>query len=1113
MPNLPNLSPLKGVVAYIDVKSSFGNPALAISSHLQALGAKVIHTLSPSVTHVIFRNGSEVTKQWASRRGVYLITPGWVKSCYMHNFQVSETPYLSREKEDDTYVEDTPLRVPPVYRDPVDTSSSGDDMRSVKPEATDHATSTQKESAVSLPICCTSLSPIAHVDRHSGSDDSTVNKRIPGRRDFPVACAPGSRRLVPLNQRLTVDKLITPVGEIQNTASPFLSARPLPVKKRLSPGAPLTPAFLMDLVGSARTPRSMTKTPGSVLKKANNHKTVKESKQKKVVLVKARMPKRCRNRCISVMSTSESETEERRPNENQPDSASKPSGTRHSRLLPHVAHADNLESKISSLKSVSRPRRRSARIKLLALSALRPPVDLDESDARDHDVQTPTAQILRTQRLTRRLTRSHKRVGLDVPSQTAQVDHASQGDSLEFKDNSSPVVPTHTSSTRSPRIHPSKRRVSCKIRALTNRNSLDDFDLRRFPFSKAIDVDCDQSLQRNSVGRLLISFTGLKKDEEATMCALVKSSRLDNYQLIGLHLSSSVSGTMMTRPPVVDLWHCTHLVTPNPYRRTMNLMRGLFSGVQVVTVDWLKQSAQCGLWLQEFQFRVMDCSFKPPGLPRYSRLKRLPRLFANLAPVYVGPHTKPSRRDLVELLERGGATVTNRQSNASLMIDFLKPDVICVKSTWIFDIVHMVSSLTKNAILRLTKTNLTFIIKERAVYGGVSAWCELDQIALFSERVCEGLSAEQDEILMEVVLDQLSHCLRLGSGGASAGSTFTSATSAVVSAGAVGSSNLMGYTSFGTGAHSHASSTVHGLKIKLVRRRVPCLAFELEQASITGRSRAVWHFIPVHVVPPRLWDEFIEPPDPDFDVSIFFPPIKTLRPFVDRMKRFAKFLLVHANGAGDLNLEVNVETLARVRLTFRGLRARSWLPTPGASRLDEGDDDPSTEEPRSAVWAGDGDGRRGVFRESACRQPPETEPDGEEEADRRFVAVSLDIRRFGQLISSPRFSPSFFVCTDSLGAHYVILMPHCGNVHGRTFQFSTSVPNNVAKVVWTMVGDGTPTELMLTVDRQLIKDEQNLDAHLQSFRRWINCLPHITCPLGELSIGFHMPEDSDCNIL
>ncbi|KAF8563934.1 hypothetical protein P879_08498 [Paragonimus westermani] len=783
MPNLLNSSPLKGVVAYIDVKSSFGNPALAISSRLQALGAKVIHTLSPSVTHVIFRNGSEVTKQWASRRGVYLITPGWVKSCYIHNFQVSETAYLSCEKEDDTYVEDTPLRVPPVYRNPTDTSSGepsrkvpasskliplnvpvevhqflqrieerknrnlsssnmfsdsassdnesapvicqnhqigrsaslgittqtgtnkkpGDDVRSVKLETADHATSTQKESAVGLTICCTSLSPIAHMDRPSGSDNSTLNKGTFERRGFPVTCAPGSRRLVPLNQPLTVDKLITPVGEKQNTELPVLSARPLSsVKKRLSPGTPLTPAFLMDLVGSARTPRSVTKTPGSVAVKASNHKTLKESKRKKVVLVKASMPKRCRKRCISVPSISESGTEKQRPNESQPDSTSKPSGfidnvvrTRHSGPLPHVTHADNPESEVPFHKSVSRPRRHSARIKLLALSTLRPPVDLDESDAKNHDVPTPTTQILRPQRLTRRLTGSHKRVDLDVPLQTTQVDHASQADSLKFNDSSSSVVPTHISSKRSPRIRQSKRRVSFKIQALTNRNSLDDFDLLRFPFPKAIGLDCDQSLQRNSVGCFLIGFTGLKKDEEATMCALIKSSRLDNYRLVGLHQPSSVSGTMMIRSSTVDLWRCTHLVTPNPYRRTMNLMRGLLSGVQVVTVDWLKQSAQCGLWLQELQFR-------PPGLPRYSRLKRLPRLFANLAPVYVGSHTKPSRRDLVELLERGGATVTNRQSNASLVIDFLKPDVTCVKSTWVFDSIMQASVLPTKAYLFTT---------------------------------------------------------------------------------------------------------------------------------------------------------------------------------------------------------------------------------------------------------------------------------------------------------------------------------------------------------------------------------------------------------------------------
>lgn len=47
------------------------------------------------------------------------------------------------------------------------------------------------------------------------------------------------------------------------------------------------------------------------------------------------------------------------------------------------------------------------------------------------------------------------------------------------------------------------------------------------------------------------------------------------------------------------------------------------------------------------------------------------------------------------------------------------------------DVVHMMAGLTKNAIFRLTKNHLQFVIKERAVYGGVSAWCEIDHVSNF----------------------------------------------------------------------------------------------------------------------------------------------------------------------------------------------------------------------------------------------------------------------------------------------------------------------------------------------------------------------------------------------
>ncbi|VDP92009.1 unnamed protein product [Echinostoma caproni] len=150
------------------------------------------------------------------------------------------------------------------------------------------------------------------------------------------------------------------------------------------------------------------------------------------------------------------------------------------------------------------------------------------------------------------------------------------------------------------------------------------------------------------------------------------------------------------------------------------------------------------------------------------------------------------------------------------------------------DIVHMVAGLTKNAIFRLTKDNLQFIIKERVVFGGVSAWCEVDHVALFPERTCEGVSAQQDEIFLEVVLDQLTHCLRSGSASASAsGTSFATSVSAPAGAGGVASTSIVGYATFGQG-HGSAPS-VHGLKIKLVRRSTPCLAIELEQAFSFGR--------------------------------------------------------------------------------------------------------------------------------------------------------------------------------------------------------------------------------------------------------------------------------------
>ena len=69
-----------------------------------------------------------------------------------------------------------------------------------------------------------------------------------------------------------------------------------------------------------------------------------------------------------------------------------------------------------------------------------------------------------------------------------------------------------------------------------------------------------------------------------------------------------------------------------------------------------------------------------------------------------------------------------------------------------------------------------------------------------------------------------------------------------------------------------------------------------------------------------------------------------------------------------------METLARVRLTFRGLRARDWhLP-----------------------------------------EAPEAEDNHANTSSSTAFSATVDIRRFSQLLSAQRVQPSWFICSESL---------------------------------------------------------------------------------------------------
>ncbi|XP_064202172.1 checkpoint protein HUS1 [Anguilla rostrata] len=195
-------------------------------------------------------------------------------------------------------------------------------------------------------------------------------------------------------------------------------------------------------------------------------------------------------------------------------------------------------------------------------------------------------------------------------------------------------------------------------------------------------------------------------------------------------------------------------------------------------------------------------------------------------------------------------------------------------------VVNTISKLTKTCTLRLTTNNLFFMLSDKVANGGVSMWCELSQANFFDEFQLEGVSAEANEIYLELQPEYMSRALK-------------------------------------------TAQNAKSLKIKLTKKHCPCLTVAAELPSVSSVSRLVTHDIPVDVIPRRLWQDFKEPSVPDFDVSIYLPPLKTMKNVVDRMKNLSNQLVVEANRNGEMNLKIETD-LVSVSTHFKDLGNPTW---------------------------------------------------------------------------------------------------------------------------------------------------------------------------------------------
>uniref|UniRef100_A0A3B4FSB9 Checkpoint protein n=1 Tax=Pundamilia nyererei TaxID=303518 RepID=A0A3B4FSB9_9CICH len=195
-------------------------------------------------------------------------------------------------------------------------------------------------------------------------------------------------------------------------------------------------------------------------------------------------------------------------------------------------------------------------------------------------------------------------------------------------------------------------------------------------------------------------------------------------------------------------------------------------------------------------------------------------------------------------------------------------------------VVTTISKLTKMCVLRLTPDNLFFVLSGKVANGGVSMWCELSQANFFDEYQMEGVSSEDNEICLEVTPENLSRALK-------------------------------------------TVQNAKAVKVKLTKKHCPCLTIAAELPTLSSVSRVVTHDVPVDVIPRRLWHEFKEPSMPDFDVSIYLPPLKTMKNIVDRMKNLSNFLVIEANLNGEMNLKIETD-LVSVTTHFRDLGNPPW---------------------------------------------------------------------------------------------------------------------------------------------------------------------------------------------
>ncbi|CAH8576045.1 unnamed protein product [Schistosoma rodhaini] len=797
---------LRGVVAYVDVKSPFGNPAIALTGSLESLGARVCHSLSHLVTHVIFRNGSEVVRSWAIKRNIPVVSPAWVKASRMMKVKAPEAAYSEKEDKNDlsglstkpdSITDDVeainrigvpisdreynnglsvfkPIRVsekfirpktPPGMRDFLlriqkgrklngedticdeavpknsednienetrnPTVGEGFQNPNVKSKADSLITSTQnmKDQPEVLEFR-NSLSPIINKSQSADIiEDSIINDSLienyPDTTNLQQKVS-SKLHLINPNVDSPTGELIVPkikqkshlLNEIYNQ-SKKLRRKSSVNSKRISISAPLTPDVLLDFVSSTHSSKSVNTKKNNSQSVDNKLASVQQQQQlKKSNLLTYKKsaklfsnlknspsvtPKLCSKSILKEVNHNSTTTTTTTTNNNSDNKAKLKATLSTGKKTPiqkqsrQPTHNSQLKSKsiteektnnnqetknllalsnrkqnVYSSKDVSIQQRKRSR-SALCTQTLRP-VIVPLPSTIDSETTTNNTCLQKSESLSKQQEKSTQTLMVSNPI------HKTCGLTKELlPDNHYKGKPSINEIT--PLSTTPKRLSVSQIKTINKRSSLEEF--RSTPQTRRKEMSI-RSPAASEIGatRISIVFSGTQSEEEQVLIALLKSSNLIGYDIIKSSFSHSsltkIKNKHGTANRSVGLLPFTHLVAESPCRRTLKLFHALIRGVHIVTTDWIRQSVTFNMWLSESEF-------KPPGLPRLSRMQNMNRLFSNVGIIYVGLDTKPPRQDLVNLLNLGGAVLTNKKTEATILIGCNMLNKICIQPNWILD--------------------------------------------------------------------------------------------------------------------------------------------------------------------------------------------------------------------------------------------------------------------------------------------------------------------------------------------------------------------------------------------------------------------------------------------